>query len=91
VASPKNWNKLKAGNGFTHVWKNSETGDRVDIRELSNGNYRILYPDGKDEYYDDKDRARKGAVEWMRKHPQGKSRNVGGMSKFQRSRTNSGR
>lgn len=87
----KNWSKLKAGKGLAYVWKNDETGDRVDIRSLQNGNYRILYPDGTDEYYGKQGRARKEAVSWMKDHPMGKSRNVSGMSKHERSRANSGR
>jgi len=70
MARIKNWKRLKAGQNVEMVWKNTENGQRVDIRKLSNGNYKIIFPDY-NSFHGTKEAARKSAVEWMRSHPVG--------------------
>jgi len=101
MASPKNWKRNKNWENnykeMIFVWEhsNNEKIPRVKVIEVNNqyvtGKYKIEGISSLDRLYDNKQKARKDAVTWMKNHPMGVKRTSKGMSKFERSRANRGR
>lgn len=91
MASPKNWNRNnrweKQYEEMLFVWEhtNNEKIPRVKVVEVNNqyvtGKYKIEGVPSLDKLYDNKQKARKDAVTWMERHPNGAKTTTRGMSK----------